>query len=100
MLRILMVFAYPILLLPLYLTWSAQQAEAQIDKMQRAVFNSPGAESPVPTPVVLAGVGLLGGFGLLTWALGVKGWVRVLALGVGAPVGVAIFALRQAQPKA
>ncbi len=97
MLRLLLTFAYPILLLPIYLAWSFDQAEAQIDKMQRAVFNTPGAESPVPTPVVLAGASLLGGYGLLTWLVGVKGWVRVLALVVGAPIGVAVFAMRQAQ---
>lgn len=46
-------------LLPLYLQWSKQQAERQIDKMQEAVFNSPGAESPVTPAVVAGGVTLL-----------------------------------------
>jgi hypothetical protein len=97
MIRWLMVLAYPVLLLPLYLEWSRQQAEAQIDKMQRAVFNTPGAESPVPAPVLVVGAGLLGGYGLLSWLIGVKGWPRLLALVVGAPIGVAIFSMRQAQ---
>ena len=95
MIRRLLVFAYPLLLVPLYLEWSRKQAEAQIDKMQRAVFNTPGAESPVPPPVVLAGVGLLGGYGILTWLVGVKGWPRLLALVVGAPLGVALFFLNR-----
>lgn len=46
-------------LLPLYLQWSKQQAERQIDKMQEAVFNSPGAESPITPAVVAGGVTLL-----------------------------------------
>ncbi|MEZ4725655.1 MAG: hypothetical protein R3E79_00815 [Caldilineaceae bacterium] len=45
--------------LPLYLQWSKQQAERQIDKMQEAVFNSPGAEPPVTPAVVAGGVTLL-----------------------------------------
>ncbi|MBX3013338.1 MAG: hypothetical protein KF832_17595 [Caldilineaceae bacterium] len=47
-------------LLPLYLQWSKQQAEGQIDKMQSAVFNSPGAESTLTPAVVAGGVTLLG----------------------------------------
>jgi len=45
--------------LPLYLQWGKQQAERQIDKMQEAVFNSPGAESAVTPAVVVGGVTLL-----------------------------------------
>lgn len=47
-------------LLPLYLQWSKQQAEGQIDKMQEAVFNSPGAEATITPSVVTGGVTLLG----------------------------------------
>ncbi len=46
-------------LLPLYLIWSRAQIEGQIDKMQEAVFNSPGAESPVTPPLIIAGITLL-----------------------------------------
>jgi hypothetical protein len=46
-------------LLPLYLQWSNQQAERQIDKMQEAVFNSPGVEPPLSSAVVAGGVTLL-----------------------------------------
>lgn len=46
--------------LPLYLQWSRQQAEGQIDKMQGAVFNSPGAESTVTPAMVIGGVAVLG----------------------------------------
>ena len=96
MLRLLATFLYPTLLIPLYLDWSRRQTEAQIDKMQRAVFNSPGTEAPVPPTVIVGGVGLLLGYGLLTSLIGARGWLRVAGLVLGAPVGVAIFMQRQA----
>lgn len=46
-------------LLPLYLQWSKQQTERQIDKMQQAVFNSPGAEASITPAMVAGGVTLL-----------------------------------------
>ncbi len=94
MLPFLAALAYPIVMLPVYLGWSRRQAEGQIDKMQAAVFNSPGAEAPIPPSVAVAGLGLLAGYGLVTMWLGVKGWQRVAALVVGAAVGGAIFAVR------
>jgi hypothetical protein len=96
MLRLLVAFAYPIYFIPLYLEWSRRQAEEQIDKMQRSVFNSPGMEAPVPPPVIVGGALLLGGYWLLTKLFGVPGWLRFLGIVVGAPVGVAIFTQRQA----
>ena len=45
-------------LLPLYLIWSREQMEGQIDKMQEAVFNTPGAESPVTPPMIVGGITL------------------------------------------
>lgn len=94
-LRLFIALAYPILLIPLYLDWSRRQAESQIDKMQQSVFNSPGAEAPVPPAVILGGAGLLIGFGLLTKLFGAQGWVRAVGLILGAPIGVAIFMQRQ-----
>lgn len=47
-------------ILPLYLQWSRQQAEGQIDKMQGAVFNSPGAEATMTPAMVIGGVAVLG----------------------------------------
>jgi hypothetical protein len=95
MMRFLIALAYPALLLPLYLAWSRDQAETQIDKMQEAVFNSPGTQAPLPPVVMLGGVGLLLGYGLLTWLLRLPGWLRLIALALGAPAGVAVFMRRQ-----
>ena len=66
MLRLLFTFAYPLFLTPLYLDWSRRQTEDQIDKMQAAAFNTPGMEAPVPPLVIVAGIGLLFGYWLLT----------------------------------
>ena len=99
MLRILITFAYPIFLVPLYLDWSRRQAESQIDKMQRAVFNTPGAEAPVPPSVLFGGMLLLAGYWGVTRLLGVKGWLAALGAIAGGPVGVAIFTQREAGRK-
>jgi hypothetical protein len=96
MLRLFVTLAYPILLIPLYLDWSRRQAENQIDKMQRSVFNSPGMEAPVPPPVIVGGALLLAGYWLVTKLLGVQGWLQAIGIVLGAPVGVAIFTQRQA----
>jgi hypothetical protein len=94
--RVLLVLAYPIFVIPFYLDWSRDQAESQIDKMQAAVFNSPGMEAPVPPPVLGVGALLMVGYWLLTRLCGVRGWARALALLLSAPVGVAIYTQRQA----
>jgi hypothetical protein len=90
-----MVLAYPVFAIPLYLDWSRRQAESQIDKMQQAVFNSPGMEAPVPPPVLVMGAFLMVGYWLLTRICNVRGWARALALLLSAPVGVAIYTQRQ-----
>jgi hypothetical protein len=78
------------------LDWSRRQAESQIDKMQRSVFNTPGMEAPVPPVVMAGGVLLLAGYWLATRLIGAQGWLRALGVLLGAPVGVAIFARRLA----
>lgn len=97
MIRFLLCLLYPFLLIPLYLDWSRAQAEGQIDKMQAAVFNTPGSEAPVPPAVVIGGVGLLAGYGLWARLLRLPGWARLLAMLLGAPLGVAVFVYRQAE---
>lgn len=97
MIRFLICLLYPLLLTPIYLTWGRDQAETQIDKMQQAVFNTPGAEAPLPPRVLVAGLGVTTGYALWSRLLGIRrGW-SVLALVLGAPVGAAIFVLRQAE---
>ena len=96
MFRFLIAFAYPIFLIPLYLDWSRRQAESQIDKMQAAVFNTPGTEAPLPPVVMAAGALLLVGYWAVTQLLRVPGWLRVAGAVIGVPVGVAIFSQRQA----
>jgi hypothetical protein len=59
MLRFILSTIYLAALLPLYLLWSRQQIEAQLDKMQAAVFNSPGVESPITPAIVVGGITLL-----------------------------------------
>lgn len=96
MIRFIITFAYPILLVPLYLDWSRGQAESQIDKMQRSVFNSPGMEAPVPPRVLAVGALLLVGYWALTRLFGVQSWLQALGVLIGVPVGVGIFSQRQA----
>lgn len=45
-------------LVSLYLSWSVQQTEKQIDQMQESAFNSPGVEAPIPPAVPLGALGL------------------------------------------
>ncbi len=73
--------------LRLYLGWSRRQAEAQIDEMQRAAFNTPGAAPPIPATVVVAGAGLVGGYLLLARLLGQPGRQAALSLLLAGIVG-------------
>ncbi len=45
-------------LLPFYLQWGSARIEGQIDRMQEAVFNSPGTEAPIPPAVLIGGAAL------------------------------------------
>ena len=56
--------------------WAKDQSDQQIRKMQTAVFNTPGAEAPVPPAVAGAAMSLLGAL----WTVG----RRLLRLGRGA----------------
>jgi hypothetical protein len=99
MLSFLAALAYPLLTLPSYLAWSRRQIEGQIDKMQAAVFNTPGAEAPVPPAVAVAGLGWLAGYGMVTAWLGIRGWRRALALVAGVSLGSAVYVLRSRAPQ-
>jgi len=76
---------------PFLLRWGRNEAEGQIDKMQAAVFNSPGTEAPIPTVVVMAGAGLVAGHWLVGSLLRLPGWQKALALVIGGAVGATNF---------
>lgn len=82
------------LAVPFYLRWSSAQAEAQLDKMQKAVHFTPGAESPLP-PEVLAGAA---GLGVSHFAvgrmLGLRWWQAIFSLLVGVLLGTGAFVYR------
>jgi hypothetical protein len=81
------------LALPFYLKWSRNQAEGQMDKMQRAVHGTPGSEAPLPPVVMLGGAGLLAGHWLITRLLGLRFWQAFLSLilAIGAGFGFYFF---------
>lgn len=78
--------------------WAKAQSDRQIGKMQDAVFNTPGAEAPVPPAVAAAGVALFGSL----WLAGrrlllLRGWQTLLGLLGGAAGGAAAFIARSLQ---
>ncbi len=78
--------------LPIYLQWSRQQAENQIDKMQEAVFNTPGAESALTPAVVIGGVTLLSShFVIARKGLELDNEETLATMLLGGLVGFAIF---------
>ena len=92
MIRFLASIVLTALALPVYLRWSAEQAEEQIDKMQEAAFNTPGAEAPVTPSIVMGGIGLLfGHFVVGRRLLRLRGWQAFLSLLAGVAGGVATF---------
>lgn len=77
---------------PFYLMWAKRQTDRQIDKMQKAVFNSPGTEAPVPPGVVLGGIGvLISHFMVARQLLKLRLWQGILSLLLGGAAGVATF---------
>jgi len=96
MLRFMLSTIFTALLLPLYLTWSRNETELQIDKMQEAAFNTPGAEAPLPARVVAGGVLLvIGHVATARLLLGIGMWKTLLSLILGSIAGVGLFLLRQ-----
>ncbi len=86
---------YTALLLPIFLRWGRQQAEMQIDKMQESVFNTPGAEAPVPPLVLIGALGLIGShFFFARRALHLKGWQALVSWLLGLLLGLSIFLKR------
>jgi hypothetical protein len=76
--------------------WAQRRAEGQLDKMQDAVFNTPGAEAPVPPDVLLGGVGLIAThFVFGQKVLKLTGWQTFLSFVLGIGVGTALFVQRK-----
>lgn len=76
--------------IPYWLRWGVDQSERQIDKMQEAVFNSPGSQAPITPPMMLASSLLIGAHmlaGLTVFRLGLLrsllSFLTSLALGLG-----------------
>jgi hypothetical protein len=92
MIKFLLSLLYSALSLSFFLGWARQRAEGQIDKMQDAVFNTPGAEAPVPPDVVMGGIGLVATHFIFGQkVLGLAGWQSFLSFGLGIVAGVAIY---------
>ena len=98
MLKFILSLLYPAVLLPLFLRWGGQQVEGQMDKMQAAAFNTPGAEAPVPPQVLLGGgLFLIGHFFVARTLLQQKGWQAWLSLLIGSALGMGLYLLNQSQ---
>lgn len=93
MFRLLLMTFVTALTVPIYLKWSRDESEAQIDKMQAAVHGTPGAESPIPPAVLLGGAGILLGHWLLARLLGLRVWQTFVSLivAIGAGFGFYFF---------
>ncbi len=68
--------------------WGWMQAERQIDKMQEAAFDTPGAAAPIPPKVFAAGAGALLGHAYLS---------RELRLSAGKARSACCWAARRAR---
>ena len=79
-----------LLVLP-YLNWSRVQTEQQIDKMQAAAFDTPGAESPVTPAVMGGGLALLLIHFIGARQLGLRAWQTLASLLMGVAIGGGIF---------
>ena len=81
-----------------FLDWSWKQAEGQIDKMQAAAFNTPGAAAPIPPAVVGVGTGVLLGHVLLSSVLRLGAERSWLSLLLGGAAGTAILVASPRRP--
>ena len=81
-----------------FFDWSRQQAEGQIDQMQKAAFDTPGTEAPIPPVVVIVGAGVALAQLLLTRILGLGTWGRWLSLLLSGTTGAAILAAKLRRP--
>jgi hypothetical protein len=81
-----------------FAAWAKAQSDRQIAKMQDAVFNTPGAEAPVPPAVAAAGFALIGSLWLAgRRLLRLRVWQALIGLLAGAVGGAAAFVARTLQ---
>ena len=74
-----------------FLRWSQGRIERQIDRMQEAAFNTPGAEAPVTPEMLIAGAGLFGAHLLVGSVLGLRKRYALLSFLLGSAGGVLLF---------
>jgi len=74
-----------------YLTWAREQTEGQISKMQDSAFDTPGAEPPVPSSILVAAVSVVAGHFALTRMLRMRRGQSVLSLILGVAVAVLLL---------
>lgn len=84
-----------ILLSSLFLNWARRETDAQIGKMQDAAFDTPGAQSPLPMPVLIgAGVLMVGQLALARRVWRLSGRLAFASLLSGAVIAVLLGLLR------
>ncbi|MEM7129097.1 MAG: hypothetical protein AAF702_22385 [Chloroflexota bacterium] len=75
-----------------FLGWSKKQTEERLDRIQKAAFNTPGVESPLPASVIMVGLGGVGVHFLLAKRLfGLKTFQSIVSVVVGVMVGTVLF---------
>lgn len=74
-----------------FLDWSGRQAERQIDRMQEAAFNTPGAEAPIPPQVMLGGLTIVLVHFVAAWLLGMRRGRACFSLLIGGALGGLLF---------
>jgi len=83
------------LLSSLFLRWARRETDAQIGRMQDAAFDTPGAQSPLPTPVLVgAGALVVGQWSLARTVWRLSGGQALAVLLVGAAAAVLLDLLR------
>lgn len=89
MIRFLLSGVLAALLTPAFINWSQDQAEEQLDKMQEAAFDTPGAEAPLP-PVVFGALAafLVGHFLLARLIFRLGAWSSFFSLILGGLAGL------------
>lgn len=81
-----------------FLAWAEQETSAAIGRMQDAAFDTPGAQSPLPAPVLVGGGALIAGELLLArWIGRLSGGRAVLALLLGGVVAGAFHWLGKSE---